>query len=100
MMDSSPISTSSATRSLKELRQRRLVMPLGGTNHAVLFVADKVTMTHPERPIICVDVSEPERMFRVIPSELWGPENNLSLANMDFDEFADNTGSDGIFRGF
>jgi hypothetical protein len=39
-------------------------------------------------------------MFRVIPSELWGPENNLSIANLDFDEFANNAGSDGIFRGF
>jgi hypothetical protein len=27
-------------------------------------------------------------------------ENNLSLANMDFHEFADNVGADGVFRGF
>lgn len=71
-----------------------------GTNHAVLFVADQVTMTHPECPVICVNVFAPERMFRVIPSELWSAENNLSLANMDFDEFADSAAKDGIYRGF
>jgi len=27
-------------------------------------------------------------------------ENNLSIANMDFSEFADNVDKDGIFRGF
>jgi hypothetical protein len=31
---------------------------------------------------------------------MWGVENNLSLANMDFAEFADATDPDGIFCGF
>lgn len=70
------------------------------TNHAVLFIADKVTMTHPERPVLCLDVFAPERTFRVVPSALWSAENNLSLANMDFEDFADAVGGDGIFRGF
>jgi hypothetical protein len=39
-------------------------------------------------------------MFRVIPSQMWSVENNLSIANMDFFEFADAVGDDGIFRGF
>ena len=29
-----------------------------------------------------------------------GVENNLSISNMDFYEFADNADADGIFRGF
>jgi hypothetical protein len=70
------------------------------TNHAVIFVVDRVTMTHAEQPILCLDVIAPENMFRVIPSELWGVENNLSLANMDFDEFAGAAEADGVFRGF
>jgi uncharacterized protein DUF6924 len=70
------------------------------TNHAILFVADKVTMTHSERPVLCVDVFSPERKFRVIPSELWSAENNLSLANLDFEDFTEGVASDGIFRGF
>jgi hypothetical protein len=44
--------------------------------------------------------TEPGRTFRVIPGEIWGVENNLSLANMDFAEFADSTDRDGLFRGF
>jgi hypothetical protein len=43
---------------------------------------------------------EPGRTFRVIPSEMWSVENNLSVANMDFYEFADNVDLDGVFRGF
>lgn len=57
-------------------------------------------MTHPDWPVLCLDVSAPEQMFRVIPSELWSVENNLSLANMDFDEFAGAAHADGVFRGF
>jgi hypothetical protein len=31
---------------------------------------------------------------------MWGIENNLSIANMDFEAFAENADPDGIFRGF
>jgi hypothetical protein len=30
----------------------------------------------------------------------WSVENNLSLANMDFEEFANAVDVDGLFRGF
>jgi hypothetical protein len=66
-----------------------------------LFIVDGLTLSHPEHPILVVDLwDEPGRTFRVIPSEMWGVENNLSLANMDFEEFAESTDGDGIFRGF
>jgi hypothetical protein len=65
------------------------------------FVVDAITMTHVEQPVLVVDLcDEPGRTFRVIPREMWGVENNLSLANMDYHEFADNVDADGIFRGF
>lgn len=68
---------------------------------SLFFVVDRTALTHPERPILVVDYFEtPLRTLRVIPSELWGIENNLSLGNMDFEEFADNAGPDGIFRGW
>lgn len=38
--------------------------------------------------------------FRSVASEIAGIEANLSLANMDFSEFADSVDDDGIFRGF
>lgn len=65
------------------------------------FIADRLTLTDPERPVLVVDLShEPGRTFRVIPSQLWAVENNLSLANMDYAEFADHVDPDGVFRGF
>ena len=39
------------------------------------------------------------RTFRSIPSKVLPIAANLSLANMDFARFADNTDADGIFRG-
>ena len=43
----------------------------------------------------------PDRVpFRCIPAELWSIENNLNIANMDWEEFAEAVGADGIFRGF
>ena len=69
--------------------------------HTFLFVADRVALSDPEQPILVVDLHhEPGRAFRVIPSQAWGVENNLSIANMDFIEFADSTDPDGVFRGF
>lgn len=65
------------------------------------FVADHVTLTHPETPVAVADLhDEPGRWFRVVPGEMWGVENNLSLANMDFRDFAGAADPDGVFRGF
>lgn len=70
-------------------------------NRTFLFVVDEVTITAREHPILVVDLyDEPGRSFRVVPRELWGVENNLSIANMDFEEFANSTDYDGVFRGF
>lgn len=69
--------------------------------HTFAFIADQLTFATPERSILVVDLhDEPGKMFRVIPLEMWSIENNLSIANMDYSEFADNTDPDGIFRGF
>jgi hypothetical protein len=71
------------------------------SNHTFIFIVDQLTLVNPEHPILVVDLfDERGRAFRVIPSEMWGVENNLSIANMDFAEFADAVGSDGVFRGF
>jgi hypothetical protein len=69
-------------------------------DHAIFFVADTTTMERRDRPILCVSLLASKQPFRVIPSELWAVENNLSLANMDYEEFADAVDAEGIFRGF
>lgn len=70
------------------------------------FIVDAETVSNPEMPILAVYTGpdEPDRprgrTFRVIPSQMWGVENNLSIANMDFESFADSADEDGVFRGF
>jgi hypothetical protein len=72
-----------------------------GSHHTFVFLVDGRTINDPEHPIVVVDLYEdPGRSFRVIPSEMWVVENNLSLANMDFQEFAESADRDGVFRGF
>lgn len=69
--------------------------------HPYAFLADQVTLVDPERPILVIDFfTEPGRTFRVVPAQTWSVENNLSLANMDFCEFAESVDADGVFRGF
>jgi hypothetical protein len=66
-----------------------------------LFLADATTMTDDEHPLLAVDLDrEPGRTFRVPPRWFIDVSANLSLANMDFDEFADAADADGTFRGF
>ncbi|WP_437114091.1 DUF6924 domain-containing protein [Streptomyces syringium] len=68
---------------------------------ALLVVADEVALGSPEMPLLCIDLWEERgRTVRVVATELWSIENNLSLSNMDFEEFADAADEDGVFRGF
>jgi len=66
-----------------------------------VFVVDATTLRNPEYPVLVVDLYEDRgRTFRVIPWSAWSVENNLSLANMDFGDFAESADPDGVFRGF
>ena len=69
--------------------------------HPVIVVADTESMTNPEHTVLVVDlVTEPGREFRSEPSQIQSIENNLSIANMDFAEFANECDPQGVFRGF
>ena len=58
-------------------------------------------MDGPQRTLLVVDrLHERGRWFRVTLEEAWAVENNLSLFNMDFFEFASAVDDDGVFRGF
>lgn len=81
-----------------------LALDHAAANRSFLFVIDRTAMSDPEHPILVIDVDkqygEPGRRFRVIPSEMWGVENNLRISNMDFEEFSSSVDPDGVFRGF
>ncbi|WP_294675349.1 hypothetical protein [uncultured Fluviicola sp.] len=69
--------------------------------HTFIFVADSLTFSNSENTVLCIDLyNEIGKSFRVIPSEMWAVENNLSIANMDFHEFYESCDADGVFRGF
>jgi hypothetical protein len=70
-------------------------------NHSFIILADVVSMNTPEHPLLVVELYEKSgSSFRAIPRSVQGIENNLSLGNMDFEEFSSSVDADGIFRGF
>jgi hypothetical protein len=79
----------------------QLIAASGDHRHRFIFVADQQAFSSADHDVLVIDLrDQPGRTLRVIPSEAWGIENNLSIANMDFEEFADAVGADGVFRGF
>ena len=67
---------------------------------AVLFVVDREAMIE-DHPIQVVDLSDEERPpFRCAANVLWSVDNNLNLANMDWEDFASAVDDDGVHRGF
>ena len=67
---------------------------------AILCVVDQRASSEADHPILVVDlVGERGRNFRCAAAALWGVENNLSIANMDWEDFADNVDADGVHRG-
>jgi hypothetical protein len=71
-------------------------------NQTYIIVVDQTTISHPEHSLLIVDLFEENigNEFRAIPSQIQWIENNLSIGNMDFEEFAEAVDEDGIFRGF
>ena len=69
--------------------------------HSFVVVADSVAMSQPDHPLLVIDLMEERgRQFRAIAAQVPSIENNLSIANMGFEEFADAVDESGVFRGF
>jgi len=79
-------------------------VPVDDQGAAVLFVADSVTFASDERPLLVVDLSDYHKRarppFRCLPSWVFEIDGNLSIANMDFEEYAASVDPDGVFRDF
>jgi hypothetical protein len=70
-------------------------------NHSFIILADSKTMQAPDHPLLVVELyDQPGQNFRTIPRAVQAIENNLSLGNMDFEDFTSALDPDGIFRGF
>lgn len=71
------------------------------TQQTFLFIVDRESIANPDHPILVLDLSEEKgRTFRAAPAQVQAIENNLSIANMDFADFANAVDSQGVFRGF
>jgi hypothetical protein len=69
--------------------------------HPAVFIADEKTLTEQGYPCLLVGpLPEEVREFRALAREVASIDNNLSIANMGFEEFEQASGPDGIFRGF
>ena len=70
-------------------------------SHSFMILVDRTATALPNYPLLIVDLYERSgREFRAVPSQIQGIENNLSIANMDFEEFAESVDESGVFRGF
>jgi hypothetical protein len=81
------------------------------TGPSVLFIADSITFASPAHPVLVMDLEDkflsvtefPEianrTPFRCIPSALWEVENNLSIANLDWEDYAGNLAGGEVYRG-
>ncbi|MGI8313168.1 DUF6924 domain-containing protein [Saccharopolyspora hattusasensis] len=75
----------------------QLVPP--GVDWRFLMIADKMTMESAEHHVLVVDLDDDDvRTFRATPLAAAEIENNLSIANMDWEDFADSADDDGIVR--
>lgn len=64
-------------------------------------MVDATTGGSPDHPILVINLGDdPCPSFHSTPAGVQSIENNLSIANMDYMEFADAAGDDGVFRGF
>lgn len=72
-----------------------------------VYIADREAMTDPEHPILAVDTGPTVdnetnfrrgATFRLIPAATATVEANLSIANVDFADYVDSAGPDGVYR--
>ena len=82
-------------------KQQLLKLVPRNYTHSFIVLVDRTAITHPDHPLLVIDLYEGSgQEFRTIPSCVQSIENNLSIANIDFEEFAETVGEDRIFRGF
>src|SRR5579863_783387 len=69
-------------------------------NHILLIIVDQTAVSNPEHPVLIVDLlSKRGQTFRALPSCVFEIESNLSICNMDWEEFANSADDNGVYRG-
>ena len=73
--------------------------------HTFIVIVDRKSVSDDEHPLLVMNLydglgSDVGEEFRAVPSAIQAIENNLSIANMDFGDFAGTVDTRGVFRGF
>lgn len=80
---------------------KQLIDLLKKDKYCFFLIADNETFDKTESTILAIHYFDGElSKVRFVPSETWSVENNLSIANMDPEDFIEASDEDGIFRGF
>ncbi|MFD9963672.1 DUF6924 domain-containing protein [Amycolatopsis sp. NPDC058986] len=69
--------------------------------HTLVFVVDAITLASPEHPVLVVKIDEDRdqpRSLRAVPHALLDLEIQLSIANMDWEDFSGAVEPDGVLR--
>jgi hypothetical protein len=76
--------------------------PAGRSLGELLIVADKTAVTSPDMPLLVIyRPGTPDHDgLRVVAAQLWAVEQNIASAGKNWDEIADASDDDGVFRGF
>lgn len=68
--------------------------------HSFIVLCDAETLSSPGFPALVIDLLEERgQSFRAVAEHLASIENNLSIGNMGFAEFAGAADAEGVFRG-
>jgi hypothetical protein len=67
-------------------------------DNACLFVVDDRTISEPDHSVLVIELPAGKRTFRAVPSEVGAIASNLSVSNMDWEDFAENVDKDGVLR--
>jgi hypothetical protein len=86
-------------------RQQILAAVPNNYPHSFIVVVDREAVSDDEHALLVINLydglgAKIGDAFRALPCEIQGIENNLSIANMDFAEFAGAIDGRGVFRGF
>lgn len=68
------------------------------------FLADNVTMTNPDHPVLAFtkpgSPGQPGQTLRIVPAFIGTIADNLAIANLSLNDYVSAADDDGVFRGF
>lgn len=86
-------------KKFENTEKEKIIEFLNSINYEYDFfiICDSQSMN--DETLLIININS-KNNFRCRASLLWSPVNNLSIANMDFDEFKNNANDNNIFNGF